>query len=130
MAGDLERVLTFCLAEILTMKLRFCERVETHLPVIFSGDSYVEEGTVTNVSVPGCEVLTKRLVARGSYLAMKVLVPDQSFSLSVGLARVRWSDGHRFGVEFIRMPGHDQVRLGRIVKSSRRLQSPARLRPT
>jgi PilZ domain len=112
------------------MKLRYCERVETHFPVIFSGDCYVDEGTVINVSVPGCEVLSKRLVAPGSYLEMKVLVPDNASSLCVGLARVCWSDGHRFGVEFIRMPGYDQVRLGRLVKKHRALRSPARLRPT
>jgi hypothetical protein len=32
------------------------------------------------------------------------------------LARVRWSQGQHFGVEFIRMPGDDQVRLGRLVR--------------
>ena len=111
------------------MKLRYCERIKSHFPVIFSGDSYVDEGTVSNVSVPGCEVMSKRLVAPGSYLEMKVLVPDNMSSLCVGLARVRWTDGHRFGVEFIRMPGRDQVRLGRLVKKYRALPAPARLRP-
>ena len=110
------------------MKLRYCERVETHFPVIFSGDSYVDEGTVINVSVPGCEVLSKRRVTPGSFMEMKVLVPDNMSSLCVGLARVRWTDGHRFGVEFIRMPGHDQVRLGRLVKKDRPPRTPARLR--
>jgi PilZ domain len=111
------------------MKFRYCERIETQFPVIFSGDSYVGEGTVMNVSVPGCEVLSKQLVTPGSYLEMKVLVSDNMSSLCVGLARVRWSEGHRFGVEFIRMPGHDQVRLGRLVKKHRALRAPARLRP-
>jgi len=110
------------------MRLRYCDRIRTHFPVIFSGDSYVGEGTVINVSVPGCEVFSKRPVTPGSYLEMKVLVPDNGASLCVGLARVRWSVGHRFGVEFIRMPGHDQVRLGRLVKKHCARRAPARLR--
>jgi PilZ domain-containing protein len=111
------------------MKLRYCERVQTEFPVIFAGDSYVGEGTVLNVSVPGCEIYSQKLVPLGAYLEMKVLVPDSGASLCVGLARVRWSDGPRFGVEFIRMPGDDQVRLGRLVKKNRGgLQSAARRR--
>jgi hypothetical protein len=45
-----------------------------------------------------------------------MLVPDTTPPLRVGLAKVRWSEGRRFGVEFIQMPGEDQVRLGRLVK--------------
>jgi hypothetical protein len=99
------------------MKLRYCSRVETRLPVIFATDDYVGEGTVVNVSVPGCAIASKQDVAPGAYLEMKVLFPDFSPPLSVGLARVRWRQNRRFGVEFIRMPGEDQVRLGRFVKS-------------
>lgn len=109
------------------MKIRYCERVPTEFPVIFAGDSYVGEGTVLNVSVPGCEILSKKSVELGTYLEMKVLVPDNGSSLCVGLAKVRWCRGHRFGVEFIRMPGEDQVRLGRLVKQHRPFQSSARL---
>ena len=36
------------------MKIRYSERVLTEFPVIFAGDSFVGEGTVHNVSVPGC----------------------------------------------------------------------------
>lgn len=99
------------------MKLRYCSRVDTHLPVIFATDEYVGEGTVLNVSVPGCAIASKRDVAPGTYLEMKLLLPDLSPPLSVGLARVRWRRNHRFGVEFIRMPGEDQVKLGRLVKN-------------
>ena len=106
------------------MRLRYCERVQTAFPVIFAGDSCVGEGTVLNVSVPGCEIYSKKPVEPGTYLEMKVLVPDSRSSISVELAKVRWRNGYRFGVEFIRMPGEDQVRLGRWVKSSRALHLP------
>jgi hypothetical protein len=74
------------------------------------------EGTVLNVSVPGCAVHSKKPVEPGAYLEMKVLVPEGVSPLTVGLAKVRWRDGYRFGVEFIRMPGEDQVRLGKLVR--------------
>ena len=48
---------------------------------------------------------------------MRMLVPDITPPLRVGLAKVRWCEGRRFGVEFIQMPGQDQVRLGRLVKN-------------
>jgi hypothetical protein len=112
------------------MKLRYSERVITEFPVIFAGDSFVGEGTVRNVSVPGCAIVSNRLVEPGSYLEMKVLMPDSTPSLSVELARIRWRKGRRFGVEFIRMPGKDQVRLGRLVKSYRSLKVAARLQPS
>jgi hypothetical protein len=98
-------------------KLRYCKRVHTHFPVVFAGEAYVDEGTVINVSVPGCAVESRKRLQPGSYLEMRMLVPDVTFPLRVGLAKVRWCEGQRFGVEFIRMPGEDQVRLGRLVKN-------------
>ena len=98
-------------------KLRYCERVHTYFPVVFAGEAYVGEGTVLNVSVPGCAVHSRKRVQPGSYLEMRMLVPDTTSPLRVGLAKVRWCAGRRFGVEFIQMPGEDQVRLGRLVKN-------------
>jgi hypothetical protein len=109
------------------MKIRYSERVPTEFPVIFACDSFVGEGTVTNVSVPGCSVVSERTVELGSYLEMKVLLPDDAPSLCVQLAKIRWRKGRRFGVEFIRMPGVDQVRLGRLIKRHRAVISSARL---
>lgn len=49
-------------------------------------------------------------------LEMRILVPDAPSPLRVGLAKVCWCEGRQFGVEFIQMPGEDQVHLGRLVK--------------
>ena len=107
-------------------KLRYCERAHTYFPVVFAGEAYVGEGTVLNVSVPGCAVHSRKRVKPGSYLKMRMLVPDSTSPLRVGLAKVRWCDGRRFGVEFIQMPGEDQVRLGRLVKKQVPLALPPR----
>jgi PilZ domain len=109
------------------MKIRYSERIPTKFPVIFAGDSFVGEGTVNNVSVPGCSIVSDRAVEQGTYLEMKVLLPDNAPSLCVELAKIRWRTGRRFGVEFIRMPGMDQVRLGRLIKRHRAVKSSARL---
>ena len=108
-------------------KLRYCERVHTQFPVVFAGEAYVGEGTVLNMSVPGCAVHSRKRVQPGSYLEMRMLVPDTTSPLRVGLARVRWCEGRRFGVEFIQMPGEDQVRLGRLVKSEMPFALPHRV---
>lgn len=109
------------------MKIRYSERVITDFPVIFAGDSFVGEGSVRNVSVPGCAIVSNRLVEPGTYLEMKVLMPDNGPSLCVELAKIRWRKGRRFGVEFIRMPGIDQVRLGRLIKRHHVPKAAARL---
>ena len=109
------------------MKIRYSERVTTRFPVIFASDSFVGEGTVHNVSVPGCAVVSNRVVEPGTYLEMKVLMPDSSPSLCVELAKIRWKKGCRFGVEFIRMPGVDQVRLGRLIRRHREVKTATRL---
>jgi PilZ domain len=110
------------------MKIRYSERVPSEFPVIFAGDCFVGEGTVSNVSVPGCEIVSNKTVEPGAYIEMKVLMPDRAPSLCVELAKIRWRNGRRFGVEFIRMQGVDQVRLGRLIKRHRAVKSPARLR--
>jgi hypothetical protein len=109
------------------MKIRYSERVITKFPVIFACDSFVGEGTVHNVSVPGCAIVSNRAVEPGTYLEMKVLMPDSSPSLCVELAKIRWRKGRRFGVEFIRMPGVDQVRLGRLIRRHREAKAATRL---
>jgi hypothetical protein len=110
------------------MKIRYSERIITDFPVIFAGDSFVGEGTVRNVSVPGCAIVSNRVAEPGTYLEMKVLMPDSGPSLCVELAKIRWRKGRRFGVEFIRMPGIDQVRLGRLIRCTREVRAATRLR--
>jgi hypothetical protein len=108
------------------VKFRYCERVYTDFPVIFAGETYVGEGTVLNVSGPGCAIQSRKRVQPGSYLEMRLLVPDSASPLRVGLAKVRWCEERRFGVEFIQMPGGDQVRLSQFVKNDAPHSQPHR----
>jgi PilZ domain len=105
------------------IKIRYCPRVHSNFPVVFTSESSVGEGTIVNVSIPGCAIQSRKRVQPGSYLEMRVLIPDTTSPLHVGLAKVRWCEGRRFGVEFIRMPGEDQIRLGHIVKKKAHLEA-------
>ena len=107
------------------IKIRHCPRVHSNFPVVFTTENCVGEGMVVNVSIPGCAIQSRKRVQPGSYLEMRMLVPDTTSPLHVGLAKVRWSEGRRFGVEFIRMPGGDQIRLGHLVKTTVHLESPS-----
>jgi len=108
------------------VKLRYCERVYADFPVMFAGETYVGEGTVLNVSVPGCAIQSRKRLQPGSYLELRLLVPDSASPLRVGLAKVRWCEERRFGVEFIQMPGGDQVRLGQFVNNDAPHSRPPR----
>jgi hypothetical protein len=108
------------------VKLRSCERLHTDFPVMFAGETYVGEGTVLNVSIPGCAIQSRKRVQPGSYLEMRLLMPDSASPLRVGLAKVRWCEERRFGVEFIQMPDGDQVRLGQIIKNDALHLQPSR----
>ena len=46
-------------------KLHYCERSPTHFPVVFAGEAYVGEGTVLNMSVPGCAIHSRKRVMPG-----------------------------------------------------------------
>jgi hypothetical protein len=72
---------------------------------------------VFNVSVPGCAIHSRKQVRAGTYLEMRMLMPDTTSPLRIGLAKVRWCERRQFGVEFIQMPGGDQVRLGLLVRN-------------
>jgi len=108
------------------VKFRSCERVHADFPVMFAGETYVGEGTVLNVSVPGCAIQSGKRVQPGSYLEMRLLVPDSNPPLRVGLAKVRWCEERRFGVEFIQMPGGDQMRLGQLANHNMPHTGPRR----
>ena len=112
----------------MVVKRGYCERVHADLPVMFAGENYVGEGTVRNLSVPGCAIQSRKRVQPGSYLEMRLFLPDSAPPLRVGVAKVRWCEERRFGVEFIQVPGGDQVRLGQLVKNDALLAQPPRPR--
>ncbi len=98
------------------MDLRSSTRAAVTYPVRLSSDSKTGQGTVINLSVPGCAIETDLPVQPGDYLELLVMVPDQARPLTVGLAKVRWATQQKVGIEFIRVHRDDQSRIQRLIR--------------
>ena len=97
------------------MDHRTSTRAAVTYPVRLSSDSMTGEGTVINLSVPGCAIETDLPVQPGEYLELLVMAPDQARPLTVGLAKVRWTTNQKVGIEFIRVRRDDQSRIQRLI---------------
>jgi hypothetical protein len=86
-------------------------RLLLRCPVIFASDEFVGEGTVLDLGVP--VVPWKATIT----VRLHVLMPDEEGPLEVGLAKVRWSEPRRFGVEFLELSNGQQVRAGRLFRA-------------
>lgn len=96
--------------------LRSSTRAAVTYPVRLSSDSMTGEGTVINLSVPGCAIETDLPVEPGEYLELLVMAPDQARPLTVGLAKIRWATEQTVGIEFIRVRRDDQRRIQRLIR--------------
>ncbi|MDR4481366.1 MAG: PilZ domain-containing protein [Nitrospira sp.] len=99
----------------MNMDHRSSIRVTVTYPVRVSCDSMVGQGTLINLSGPGCAVETTLPVRPGDYLELHVMAPDQARPLTVGLAKVRWATEQKAGIEFIRVRQDEQNRLQRLI---------------
>ncbi|MBI4001699.1 MAG: PilZ domain-containing protein [Nitrospira defluvii] len=78
---------------------------------MFASAPFIGEGVVHNLSQAGCLVECDRMVLEGSYMTVRVLLPDAARALTVELAAVRWVRKQYFGIEFLRLPTSDRARL-------------------
>lgn len=84
-------------------------RVPVSYPVMFQTDWYMDEGELLDLSLPGCAIESSRCLIRDEYVRLQVLLPHHAVRVEV--AKVRWADGNRFGLEFLKMPEADKNRL-------------------
>ena len=88
-------------------------------PVMFAGVPFIGEGYLLNLSPLGCTVQCDRSVLDGSYMRLRLLLPDHVPSIDIDLAAVRWVRGSHFGVEFLRLPIQERSRLDRFLLDHR-----------
>ena len=93
------------------MQARYSKRIPAKGRVLITVGSHVTEGQVLDLSVPGCLIESSVTVKKGDSLQLKLFLPGVKSSFSVELATVRWTEGFRFGVEFLKMHHADQQRL-------------------
>lgn len=96
--------------------LRSSTRITVTYPVRLLSDSMIGQGTLINLSGPGCALETTLPMQPGDYLELHVMAPDQARPLTVGLAKVRWAAEQKAGIEFIRMQRDHQSRLQRLIE--------------
>lgn len=92
------------------MKTRYSHRKATTCKVILSCGARVGEGSVMDLTVPGCLLETALLLERGQGVQLRVyLDPHRPIRIDLGI--VRWAQDGKAGIEFIRMAETDQIRL-------------------
>lgn len=102
------------------MKARYSQRISVACSVIFAGEGGVGEGRILDVSLPGCLLESASSLKPGEYVQLRVFLPDLQSPLHVPLAAVRWVEGNRVGLEFIRTSRDEQSRLERFVRRKSR----------
>jgi hypothetical protein len=102
------------------MKPRYSDRVAVKCPVIFTLGSMVGEGEVQDISNPGCLIQSAAYASKGEYLQLKMYLPDMKLPLGIEMGVVRWTNGPRFGVEFIKMSGADRALLAQFMARHQR----------
>lgn len=96
------------------------DRLETSCPIMFAGAPAIGEGVIHNLSESGCLIECERKVLEGSYVTVRLLLPDHFRTLVIELAAIRWVREHYFGMEFLRLPAPDRSRLCQFLSAHHR----------
>lgn len=84
----------------------------------FSGDKISAQGVVLDLSSVGCRARSPVAVEKSDFIGVLIDVPRYPTPLQVALAVVRWSQGHEFGMEFIRMAPEYQQQLHELIRET------------
>ncbi len=93
------------------MELRQSPRFPVQCPIAYSGNNIARAGTVTNLSTGGCRVESYANVHQGMDLEGGIYMLGPDSSTVVDKAKVRWSAGQAFGLEFLTMQPGVQAHL-------------------
>ncbi|HPW14656.1 MAG TPA: PilZ domain-containing protein [Nitrospira sp.] len=107
-------------SEAILIFQRSRDRLRIVCPVMFSGALFIGEGLIHNLSQTGCLVECHRRMLEGSYMAVRLLLPDTTHALIIELAAVRWIREEYFGIEFLKLPTSDQARLAHFLLAHQR----------
>ncbi len=104
-------------------------RRSPRFPVEFTLDFIAHQdtmgvGTASNLSTEGCTVEGNLIVHEGWILELRLLLPGHASGLKVERAEVRWSEGQKFGLEFLRMGDKERERLYRFISTLKSRPSP------
>ena len=92
-------------------QIRKSRRVEFRCILRFSSGEIEGEGTITNISTSGCRAESDINMAEGLDVQVIIFLSDQSPTIKVERALVRWVSGSAFGLNFILFFPSEQARL-------------------
>lgn len=93
------------------MEPRFRSRVSVDYPVLFTGDEGSGHGMLMNLTISGGEIESHVQFPIGSRLCLHVQPSGARPVIVIALAIVRWKQGDRFGLEFVRFDGNSKQQL-------------------
>jgi len=92
------------------------ERMPTRFPLTFQAHNLSGQGTVTNLSMGGCNFASTYPIAIGTVLRLWLQISDDVAPVSVDAAVVRYVHQHSVGVEFIQWQQSERERLQLFVR--------------
>ena len=100
------------------------KRVLVRFAIAFAGSHKKGKGIAVDLSLGGCMIETDTPLPVDTLLELKLFVAEHEMPVEVA-ASVRWSDGHRMGIKFLRIRDLDRFRkfLGVAVPQDARANS-------
>jgi hypothetical protein len=92
-------------------QIRKARRVELRCILRFFSGEIEGEGIITNISTSGCRAESDINMAEGLDVQVIIFLLDQSPSVKVERASVRWVSGNAFGLSFILFFPSERARL-------------------
>jgi hypothetical protein len=84
-------------------------RVPVCYPVLFQTTGIWTKAKCSICRSPGCAIESARCLTPDEYVRLHLLLPHHPVRVEV--AKVRWAERNRFGLEFLKMPEADKDRL-------------------
>ncbi|MGH7825624.1 MAG: PilZ domain-containing protein [Candidatus Binatia bacterium] len=87
------------------------ERMAVSFPVLISGEHCSAKGTVSDISLGGCNLTTDTELADGDILGLTLQISSEALPVIVEAAVVRNARANNAGFEFLRFVENDRDRL-------------------
>ncbi len=93
------------------MKPRSRSRVPVDYHTSFTGDNISGTGLLKNLAISGGEIESDVQFSIGTHLCLQVTLSGARSPIVIALAIVRWKQGDRYGIEFVRFEGTAKQQL-------------------
>jgi c-di-GMP-binding flagellar brake protein YcgR len=91
-------------------------RVRAQFSLVFKGTQSEGKGRLVDVSIRGCAFESDTPLIKGEVLQVTLKMPDGRQAVEVEAAVIRYAQGIRFGMEFLRMADRAEKALREFVE--------------